>query len=117
MLIKIKQIGELEIIELKDLRKLKYFMECNKFKINKSEVARQLKVDRRTVNKYLDEYEKKTTRNKLSQVSKYHGIIKELFSSPTQVFFYRRVLYQYLVDNEGLNAPEPTFYHYLKTIG
>ncbi|MFI3327328.1 MAG: IS21 family transposase [Clostridia bacterium] len=116
MLIKIKQIGELEIKELRDLPKLKYFMECNKLKINKSEVARQLKVDRRTVNKYLDGYEKKTTRNKPSQISKYYERIKELLSSPTQVFFYRRVLYQYLVDNEGLNTPEPTFYHYLKTI-
>ncbi len=46
MLIKIERIGELEIKELKDLQKLKYFMECNKLKINKSEVARQLNVDR-----------------------------------------------------------------------
>lgn len=116
MLMKTNTTVSLEVKELSDLPKLKYFMECNNLKINKSEVARKMNVDRRTINKYLDGYEKSKTRNKTSYLSCYYDTIKELLSSPTQIFYYRRILYQYLVDSEGLTAPEQTFYHYIKTI-
>ena len=56
----------------KNVPKLKCFMKCNNLKINKPKVAGQLKVDRRTVNKYLNDYEKKTTRNKSSQINNPH---------------------------------------------
>ena len=42
-----------DIKSREDLPKLRTFMKVNNLKINKSEVARQLNLDRRTVAKYL----------------------------------------------------------------
>jgi transposase len=116
MIMKTNVISSICINTLKDLPKLKFFMEVNNLKVNKSEIARQLNVDRRTVNKYMNGYEKSKTRNKSSYLNCYYGIIKELLSSNTQIFYYRRVLYQYLADNYAMKAPEQTFYHYIKSI-
>lgn len=104
----------LSIESKEDLPKLRAFMEANNLKINKSEVARQLDMDRRTVAKYLDGYERPSERNKSSKVDKYRPIIEELLSSETQIFFYRKVLWQYLKDNHKMEIPLPTFYHYLQ---
>lgn len=104
----------LKIESKEDLPKLRAFMEANNLKINKSEVARQLDIDRRTVAKYLDGYKRPAERNKTSRVDEYRPIIEELLSSETQVFFYRKVLWQYLKDNHGMDIPLPTFYHYLQ---
>ena len=48
MLITINTPVSLSIDELTDLPKLKAFMEHNNIKLNKSELARQLGIDRRT---------------------------------------------------------------------
>ena len=104
----------LKIESKEDLPKLRAFMETNNLKINKSEIARQLDLDRRTVAKYLDGYKRPTERNKASRVDEYRPIIEELLSSETQIFFYRKVLWQYLKDNHGMDIPLPTFYHYLQ---
>lgn len=104
----------LKIESREDLPKLKAFMEANNLKINKSEVARQLDMDRRTVTKYLDGYKRPTERSKPSRVEVYRPIIEELLNSETQIFFYRKVLWQYLKDNYGMDIPLPTFYHYLQ---
>ncbi len=114
MLIKMTTPVNISVEKLTDLPKLRHFMEDNNLKINKSEIARQLDVDRRTVEKYLDGYEKPSHRNKSSTVDKYYDQIKDLLSSDTQVFFFRSVLYRYMKDNYGMNIPEQTFYHYLK---
>lgn len=114
MLIKINTPVNLEVKELKDLSKLGVFMEQNKLKTNKFEVARSLGVDRRTVDKYLKGYEKKTTRKRKSALDEYYEIIKFLLESNTQIFHYKRNLYRYLVDNHNLVMPESTFYNYLK---
>ena len=53
MLININVPVSLKIEKLTDLPKLRTFMEDNNLKLNKSEIARQLNVDRRTVSKYL----------------------------------------------------------------
>lgn len=116
MLIKINTPVSLSIEKLTDLPKLRFFMEQNNLKINKSELARQLNVDRRTVGKYIDGFEKSKHRNKPSKVDRYYETIFKLLSSQTQKFHYRRVLYQYLVDNHGMDIPEQTFYHYIKSI-
>src|SRR5690625_5500119 len=55
---------DVEINSLTDLPKLKVLLESSNMKINKSQLARELGVDRRTVDKYLDGYTRKTTRNK-----------------------------------------------------
>ena len=103
-----------DIKSREDLPKLRTFMKVNNLKINKSEVARQLNMDRRTVAKYLDGYKRPTGRKKHSRVEEYKPIIEELLNSETQIFYYRKVLWQYLKDNHGMDIPLPTFYHYLK---
>ncbi|MDN3451851.1 IS21 family transposase, partial [Planococcus sp. APC 3906] len=45
---------EFEVKKLSDLPKFKTLMENLKMKINKSELARKLDVDRRTIDKYLN---------------------------------------------------------------
>ena len=116
MLININTPVSLSIEDLTDLPKLKAFMEHNNIKLNKSELARQLGINRRTVDKYLEGYEKPSHRNKPSKIDIYHDEIEALLNSSTQVFHFRSVLYRYMVDNYGMNVPEQTFYHYLKSV-
>lgn len=116
MLININTPVSLSIDSLTDLPKLKTFMEHNNIKLNKSELARQLGVDRRTIDKYLDGYDKPDHRDKPSKLDTYHETIHDLLSSSTQVFHFRSVLYRYMVDNYGMDVPAPTFYHYLKSV-
>ena len=116
MLINLDIPVSIKIDKLTDLSNLRTFMEHNNLKLNKSKIARQLNVDRRTVSKYLDGFEKSKTRNKPSKVSSYYGIIHELLSSETQIFHYRSVLYRYLKDNYNFTVPEQTFYYYLRTV-
>lgn len=106
----------MNIEKLTDLPKLKAFMEQNNIKLNKSEIARQLGINRRTVDKYLEGYEKPEHRNKPSRVDAYYDLIHDLLSSDTQVFHFRSVLYRYLTDNCDMDIPEQTFYHYLKSV-
>lgn len=47
---------DFKVKSLEDLADFKIIMESLKMKINKSEVARQMGVDRRTVDKYLNGY-------------------------------------------------------------
>lgn len=116
VLINIKTPVSLKIERLTDLPKLRTFMEQNNLKLNKSEIARQLNVDRRTVNKYLEGFEKSKHRDKPSKLDSYYELISELLNSDTQVFHYRSVLHRYLVDNYEFDVPAPTFYHYLKSV-
>mgnify|MGYP004516314071 FL=1 len=58
MIIKNEIITDLKIRSVKDLYKLKPFMERTSLKINKSQIARELNVDRCTVDKYINGYEK-----------------------------------------------------------
>ena len=116
MLINIKVPVSLKIEKLTDLPKLRTFMEDNNLKLNKSEIARQLNVDRRTVNKYLNGFEKSEHRDKPSYVNQYYDLIKEQLSSATQIFSFRSVLHRYLTENFGMKVPAPTFYHYLRTV-
>ena len=80
MIIKTKTIIDIEINKITDLKKLKYFMDNNGLKINKTQIARNLGVDPRTVDKYLNGYEKPTIRNKKSSIDSYYETIKELLS-------------------------------------
>lgn len=104
----------IEINTVQDLSKLGAFMEHNDIKVNKSEIARKLNINRRTVDKYLKGFQKCKHRNKPSRLDEYTDIIGELLSSDVQVFAYRSILYRYLCDNHSLDIPAPTFYHYLK---
>ena len=63
---------EIEIKSLCDLSKLKQLMENLKMKINKSQLARELGADRRTIDKYLNGFIPKETRKKESKIDKYY---------------------------------------------
>lgn len=103
-----------EINSLTDLPKLKILLESSNMEINKSQLARELGVDRRTIGKYLDGYTKITTRNKPSKIDKFYDVIKELLSPDSvQKFYYKRVLWQYLKDNYGLDCSSSNFRTYI----
>ena len=106
---------DLQINSLHDLNKLHIFLEGSTLKINKSQIARELNVDRRTVDKYIKGFQKSVTKNKGSSLDLFYQTIQELLAdSSTQIFYYRRVLWQYLVDNHSLNCCYSNFCHYLK---
>lgn len=63
MILKNQIITDIIINHLNDLHKLKPFWEDGTLKINKSQIARELKVDRRTVDKYIKGYTKPTNRD------------------------------------------------------
>ncbi len=116
MLIKNDIITDLKIESVEDLYKLKPFMEGSSLKINKSQIARELDVDRRTVDKYINGYEKPTTRISRNCIEPYYEIIAELLSDNNQqIFYYRKVLWQYLVDNHNYSGVYCNFATYLRT--
>lgn len=104
----------IQINTLEDLYKLKPLMEGNHLKVNKSQIARELGVDPRTVHKYLNGYQKPTTRNTPSKIDTFYPIISELLhETSTQIFYYKRVLWQYLKDNHGLDCAQSSFRRYI----
>ena len=105
---------DFEINSLSDLPKFRLVMENLKMKINKSQLARELGVDRRTIEKYLNGFIPKRKRNKASKIDEYYPIISALLSEDSkQKFYYRRVLWQYLKDNHELDCSASTFRAYI----
>jgi transposase len=103
-----------EITSLSDLPKFKQLMEHLKMKINKSKLAEELGVDRRTIDKYLNGFMPKRKREKPSKIDEYYETIAALLSEDSkQVFYYRRVLWQYLKDNHGLDCSGSSFRAYI----
>lgn len=114
MIIKNDIHTNIKINSLEDLNKLKPLMEGSNLKINKSQIARELNVDARTVEKYINGYKKPTTRNRLSKIDEFYPIIKELLSDESiQVFYYKRVLWQFLKDNYNLDCAQSSFRRYV----
>lgn len=115
MILKHQIITDIRIESVNDLYKLKPFLEDGTLKINKSQIARELKVDRRTVDKYINGYTKPETRNCDDCITPFYDTIAELLSDKNQqVFYYRKVLWQYLVDNHGFTGVYCNFCHYLR---
>lgn len=108
-------ITDIKINSLHDLYKLKPFLEEGTLKINKSQIARELEVARRTVDKYLKGYSKPKTRNCDDCITPFYDTIAQLLSdSSQQIFYYWKVLWQYLVDNHVFSGVYCNFCHYLK---
>lgn len=106
--------SDIEIKSLTDLPKFKLLMESLKMKINKSKLARDMGVDRRTVDKYLKGYQPKSSRDRSSKIDDYYEVITLLLSEESnQKFYYKRVLWQYLKDNHGLDCGQSTFRRYI----
>lgn len=115
MILKHQIITDIRIESVNDLYKLKPFLEDGTLKINKSQIARELEVDRRTVDKYINGYTKPETRNCDDCITPFYNTIAELLSDKNQqVFYYRKVLWQYLVDNHGFTGVYCNFCHYLR---
>src|SRR5690625_1253640 len=105
---------DVEINCLTDLPKLKVLLESSNMKINKSQLAREFGVDRRTIEKYLNGYTRKNTRNKPSKIDRFYDVIQSLLSDDSpQIFYYKRVLWQYLKDNHGLDCSHSNFRAYI----
>lgn len=114
MIYKQHVITNIEINQISDLHKLKPFIEEGTLKVNKSQIARELGKDRRTVDKYLKGYKRPLKRNRYSRIDDYYDEIKFLLSDETQqIFYYKRVLWQFLTDNKGLHCSESSFRRYL----
>lgn len=113
MIIKHEIISNIEINKLEDLVKLKALIEESNLKVNVSQIARELDCDPRTVKKYINGYKKPSKRNRKSPIDEYYLLIKDLLKSETRVFYYKRVLWQYLVDNHGLKCRQSTFRGYI----
>ena len=105
---------EFIIKSLTDLSNFKNLMENLKMKINKSQLARELNVDRRTIDKYMNGFIPKGTKNRTSKIDAYYEVIVDLLSDDSkQTFYYMRVLWQYLTDNHGLQCSQSTFRAYI----
>lgn len=114
MIYKQKLITDIKIEKLEDLCKLKPLLKEGMLKVNKSQIARELGKDRRTVDKYLNGYEKSSTRKRTSKIDALYDEIKYLLSDETtQIFYYKRVLWQFLTDNKGLECSESSFRRYI----
>ena len=93
MIIKNQIITNISIKSVNDLYKLKPFLEDGTLKINKSQIAR----------------------NCNDCITQFYDIIVELLSDRNQqIFYYRKVLWQYLVDNHGFTGVYCNFCHYLR---
>lgn len=114
MHVNLKITTEIEIHSLSDLPKFKTLMESLGMKINKSQLARDLNVDRRTIDKYLNGLIPKKTRKRGSKIDTYYDVISQLLSKESkQIFYYKRVLWQYLKDNHGLECSQSAFRAYI----
>lgn len=90
-------------------------MEDSTLKINKSQIARELNVDRRTVDKYINVYHKPAARISTDCITPFYEVIRELLSDRNQqVFYYRKNLWQYLTDNHNYSGTYCNFCFYIK---
>lgn len=116
MRIKYKIETEIEIKELKDLKKLRKYHEVNGLeKPNFSQLKREMGYDTRTLKKYYyGEEIKKRGRKKGSNIDKYEKIIRGLLSSDSlQKFYYKAHLFRYLQREYGLDCKQNTFNKYI----
>lgn len=126
----IEVLNDMDITSVKELYKLRMILEGHSImtkipmKINYAELGRTWNVDQRTAKKYFltepnqeKSKEKKQTRN--SKISHLHNTMvyllsKENYEQTRQFFAYKRVLYQYLCDNHGLDCSQSGFRAYIK---
>jgi transposase len=113
MIITTKISADIKICNKEDLWKLKPLVEAGVMKVNYSEIARELSIDERTAKKYVGGFIKKKTKERTSKIDPFHDTIKELLTDTERRFFYKRVLYQYLVDNHGLKCSCSAFRRYI----
>lgn len=115
MIFKTEILTDVEIHNLEDLSKLGVLEKGGWMKVNKSQLARELGCDRRTVDKYMNGFIKTTTRNKGSKLDEHYDRVAFLLSDKNQqVFFYKRDLWQYLKDVDGLDIAQSSFRRWIQ---
>lgn len=85
-----------------------------KIKVNKSKIARDLNVDRKTVDKYLKGHVPKTTRNRSSYLDEHREYIFEVLNDNHQSFDYIDHLFKYLKREKGIKCSRSTFNRYIR---
>lgn len=116
MYISINVDTDFELTSLIDLPKYKIIMESAGMKINKSALAREFGVDRRTIDKYLNGYQPRKTRKRRSKIDDFYPIISLLLSKESkQKFYYKRILWQYLKDQHALTCSQSHFRKYISS--
>lgn len=96
MYIQLNVNTQFELNSLADLATYQQVMEQLNMKINKSKLARDMGVDRRTIDKYLNGFVPKKKRNRRSKIDEFYSTIAGLLSADSiQVFHYRKNLWQY----------------------
>lgn len=116
MIINYDITSEISVNCLTDLNKLKTFEEESSLKLNVSALARELGCDRRTARKYINGYKKPETRNRDTQFDVYFETIQKLLEDSKKIFRYKSVLYRYLSENYGMEAPESSFRRYIQSV-
>lgn len=116
MLLNYELTTNLKINTLMDLHKLKKLEESSNLKVNRSQLAREMNVDRRTISKYIQGFKKQSNRSRKSQFDSFYTTIEELLNQPNKVFAYKRVLWQYLRDNYGMTGAQSSFRRYISSI-
>ena len=106
------------VTSLLDLPLLRDILEVCNLKPNYSLLGRELGYDRRTIKSHYENGMPDPHRHKPSMIDAFYDIIQTLLSDdpPPQQFYYKRVLWQYLVDNHGLTAAYSTFRGYISKI-
>lgn len=114
MIINVNINNDFEINCLTVLVKLK----MANIKVNKTKLAKELGVTRKTIRKYMEGYEPKKTRTKSSKLDEYYPkVYNLLFGSGkdnNKIFHYKRNLYNYCIDNRIIDkVSESTFKDWL----
>ena len=78
MIIESNVITDLHIRSVDDLYKLKPLVQEGILKVNKSQIGRELGIDRRTVDKYINGFKKSNTRNCDNCITRYYDISDKL---------------------------------------
>lgn len=115
MIINVSINNDFEIKCLTDLVKLN----MAGVKVNKTKLAKELGVTRKTIRKYMGGYKPKKTRNKGSKLDIYYNKVYDLLygsgREKQKIFYYKRNLFNYCIDNKIFkDVSESTFKDWLK---
>lgn len=113
-------------LSLETLPDLKKGIECmnqnlhKSVKLNMSEIARLLNVDRRTASRHYHEGPPSKKRNRKHQAEQYEAILSELLlpsgRDAPKCFSYIRHLFHYMKDNYGMQISESAFRRYIHSV-
>jgi transposase len=115
MIVNVNINNDYEINCLNDLVKLN----MDGIKTNKTQIAKELGVSRKTVRKYMKGYEPIKTRKRKSKLDPYYDQIFDLLYGTgkvkNKIFYYKRNLFYYCLDNKIIpDTSESTFKDWLK---